>query len=103
MVSGYPTLNELAKYLTICGANPGDQDNVASALLGMAHEKQWVQHPDRMGAWLQEIALEVARHWNEHEASALEEKPFLGGFVERRRRRFNGTTKRVARTRATDL
>lgn len=76
MTMNYPALKEFGEALRVSGVDPYECFNVATAILGMAHEKEWLTNPERMAAWLQELALEVGRHWHEHEPAVFEEELF---------------------------
>ena len=38
-----------------------DCERVATALLGLAHVNEWMQQPDRIIDWLEQLALELAK------------------------------------------
>jgi hypothetical protein len=55
-----PALQQLEERLKINGVT-ADPRGVASALLGLARINEWPEHPDRVVAWLLQLALDVAK------------------------------------------
>ena len=55
-----PALTELAERLTL-NKVPAHSHAVAHAILAVAHEHRWIEHPERAVEWLTQLALDVTR------------------------------------------
>lgn len=54
-----PALDELQDLLAVNGIT-ADAEQVAAAIVSLAHAHQWVEHPKRLPAWLGQLAVDVA-------------------------------------------
>jgi hypothetical protein len=61
-----PALAELEDRLKLNGIN-ADPCDVASALLGLASANDWTGNPERLGEWLEQLAMEILSIRNSHQ------------------------------------
>ena len=57
-----PSLDELEERLKANGVQ-ADPRKVASAILGLARQRSWNDHPEGIVAWLEQLAVDVVETW----------------------------------------
>lgn len=59
MSTARPALAELQERLAANGV-VGDPERVATAILGLAHQNEWTERPERISEWLSQLAMDLA-------------------------------------------